>query len=83
MALLIGFCFFGVNLDQDGIQNIQGAIFIFITENTFPSMYGVLHVFPHEVSCSTYIKIETNLNKTYHYSSCLYFYEKTRMEFTE
>ncbi|XP_035706498.1 protein scarlet isoform X3 [Folsomia candida] len=49
MALLIGFCFFGVNLDQDGIQNIQGAIFIFITENTFPSMYGVLHVFPHEL----------------------------------
>ncbi|CAG7726011.1 unnamed protein product, partial [Allacma fusca] len=49
MALLIGLCYFGVKLNQMGIQDIQGAVFVFITENTFPSLYGVLHVFPHEL----------------------------------
>ncbi|CAL8147553.1 unnamed protein product [Orchesella dallaii] len=49
LAFLIGFCFFGVTLDQKGIQDIQGAVFVFITESTFPSMYGVIHVFPYEL----------------------------------
>ncbi len=50
LSFLIGFCYFGITLNQRGVQDVQGAIFIFITESTFPSMYGVIHVFPHEVS---------------------------------
>jgi len=49
LALIIGICFLGVQLNQMGIQGIQGAIFVFITENTFPCMYGVIHVFPTEL----------------------------------
>lgn len=37
-------------MTQQGIQDVQGAVFVFITESTFPSMYGVIHVFPYEVS---------------------------------
>lgn len=37
-----------IKLDQEGIQAINGCIFVFITENTFPIMYGVLETFPKE-----------------------------------
>jgi len=49
IALVIGVCFANVQLNQTGIQNIQGVLFVFITENTFPSMYGVLNIFPQEL----------------------------------
>jgi len=51
VASLIGLCFFdiGVSHTQVGIQNIQGAIFLFITESTYPIMYGIIHVFPLEM----------------------------------
>ena len=46
MALTIGACYANVKKNQEGIQNIQGVLFTFITENTFPSLYGVLNIFP-------------------------------------
>ncbi|XP_071536111.1 protein scarlet-like isoform X2 [Panulirus ornatus] len=49
MALLIGMCFTSIKLNQAGIQDIEGALFIFITESTFPSVYAVLNVFPQEL----------------------------------
>lgn len=49
IAFLIGICYTNVQLNQAGIQDIEGALFIFITENTFPSLYGVLNIFPQEM----------------------------------
>uniref|UniRef100_A0A2P2I4T6 Protein scarlet-like n=1 Tax=Hirondellea gigas TaxID=1518452 RepID=A0A2P2I4T6_9CRUS len=49
IALVIGACYSNVELNQAGIQNTQGVLFIFITENTFPSLYGVLNIFPQEL----------------------------------
>ncbi|KAK4290872.1 hypothetical protein Pmani_036256 [Petrolisthes manimaculis] len=49
MAFLIGICYTNVKLNQAGIQDIEGVLFIFITENTFPSVYAVLNVFPQEL----------------------------------
>lgn len=49
MALLIGMCYSGVEINQRGIQDIEGVLFIYITENTFPSVYAVLNVFPLEL----------------------------------
>lgn len=50
IALMAGFCYFGVGMgDQRGIQAVQGALFIFVTENTFAPMYSVLAVFPQEM----------------------------------
>ncbi|KAK3882732.1 hypothetical protein Pcinc_012937 [Petrolisthes cinctipes] len=49
IAILVGICYTNVKLNQAGIQDIEGVLFIFITENTFPSLYGVLNVFPQEM----------------------------------
>ncbi|ROT82616.1 ABC protein, subfamily ABCG [Penaeus vannamei] len=49
MALLIGVCYTNTYLNQQGIQDIEGVLFIFITENTFPSIYAVLNIFPLEL----------------------------------
>ncbi|KAG8229495.1 hypothetical protein J437_LFUL010070, partial [Ladona fulva] len=50
IAVMAGFCYFGVGMgDQRGIQAVQGALFIFVTENTFAPMYSVLAVFPQEM----------------------------------
>lgn len=44
---MAGLCFYGsVSLDQNGIQSVQGALFILITENTFAPMYSALTLFP-------------------------------------
>ncbi|KAK7069697.1 hypothetical protein SK128_025781 [Halocaridina rubra] len=49
IAFLVGICYTNVQLNQAGIQDIEGVLFIFITENTFPSLYGVLNIFPQEM----------------------------------
>ncbi|XP_075162328.1 ATP-binding cassette transporter scarlet [Haematobia irritans] len=47
MAIIIGLCFAGTTqLDQMGVQAVQGALFVMISENTFNPMYTVLNVFP-------------------------------------
>ncbi|VVD00448.1 unnamed protein product [Leptidea sinapis] len=46
---IAGLCFIGTaHLTQAGIQDVQGALFIIIAENTFSPMYSVLHMFPEE-----------------------------------
>ncbi|KAF4532327.1 hypothetical protein B566_EDAN003630 [Ephemera danica] len=49
IALMAGLCYVGTQLDQKGVQAIQGALFIFVTENTFTPMYSVLALFPQEM----------------------------------
>lgn len=47
MALVIGACFAGTTeLTQMGVQAVQGAVFVMISENTYHPMYSVLNVFP-------------------------------------
>jgi hypothetical protein len=46
---MAGLCYVGTQLDQRGVQAIQGALFIFVTENTFSPMYSVLALFPQEM----------------------------------
>ncbi|XP_026329157.1 protein scarlet [Hyposmocoma kahamanoa] len=49
IAFTAGLCFLGTaRLTQAGIQDVQGALFIIIAENTFSPMYSVLHMFPEE-----------------------------------
>ncbi|XP_045533767.1 protein scarlet [Papilio machaon] len=49
IALTAGLCFIGTaHLTQAGIQDVQGALFIIIAENTFSPMYSVLNMFPEE-----------------------------------
>ncbi|XP_063236425.1 protein scarlet isoform X2 [Bacillus rossius redtenbacheri] len=50
IGLMAGLCFTGsVAPSQLGIQSVQGALFILVSENVFSPMYSVLHTFPSEM----------------------------------
>lgn len=44
VAILIGVIYFGQHLDQDGVMNINGAIFMFLTNMTFQNIFAVINV---------------------------------------
>jgi hypothetical protein len=47
---MVGLCFAGTVLEtQSGIQSVQGALFMLVTENTFMPMYSTLAMFPLEL----------------------------------
>lgn len=44
VSLLIGVIYYGQQLDQDGVMNINGALFIFLTNMTFQNVFAVISV---------------------------------------
>lgn len=47
---MAGLCYIGTDsLTQSGVQSVQGALFILISENTFTPMYSTLALFPQEL----------------------------------
>ncbi|KAJ3643838.1 hypothetical protein Zmor_026524 [Zophobas morio] len=47
IALMVGLCYFGTNATTStGAQNVEGVIFLIVTENTFSPMYSILNEFP-------------------------------------
>lgn len=44
VSLLIGLIYYGQKLDQDGVMNINGALFIFLTNMTFQNVFAVISV---------------------------------------
>lgn len=44
VALLIGVIFYGQELTQDGVMNINGAIFLYLTNMTFQNVFAVINV---------------------------------------
>lgn len=57
---MVGFCFSALKYDQLGVQNLQGLMFILVTENTFPAMYGVLSLFPQVNSYTSSLLSESS-----------------------
>lgn len=49
VSLLIGVIYFGQRVDQDGVMNINGALFIFLTNMTFQNVFAVINVFCAEL----------------------------------
>nr|CAD7409451.1 unnamed protein product [Timema cristinae] len=50
IAVMAGLCFTGsIKNTQLGVQSVQGALFILVSENTFSPMYSVLATFPREI----------------------------------
>ncbi|KAJ8722907.1 hypothetical protein PYW07_004087 [Mythimna separata] len=49
VSILIGVIYFGQSLDQDGVMNINGAIFMFLTNMTFQNIFAVINVFCSEL----------------------------------
>lgn len=44
VSLLISFIFFNQRLDQDGVMNINGALFMCISNMTFQNVLAVINV---------------------------------------
>lgn len=44
VSLLIGIIFYGQVLDQDGVMNMNGALFLFLTNMTFQNVFAVINV---------------------------------------
>nr|WOD55115.1 ABCG transpoter Redboy [Hymenopus coronatus] len=49
IALLISLPYVGLTVDQTGIQNLQGLMYLVITETIFTYNYSVSHTFPKEI----------------------------------
>ncbi|KAK1124574.1 hypothetical protein K0M31_005951 [Melipona bicolor] len=49
VSLLVGIVYFNQRLDQDGVMNINGALFIFLTNMTFQNVFAVINVFCTEL----------------------------------
>lgn len=49
VAVVVGAIFLGQELNQDGVMNINGAIFLFLTNMTFQNVFSVANV-----SCDRY-----------------------------
>jgi hypothetical protein len=44
LASLVGVIYFGQELNQDGVMNINGALFIFLTNMTFQNVFAAIVV---------------------------------------
>ncbi|CAG7696963.1 unnamed protein product [Allacma fusca] len=49
LALLVGVIYLGQDNDQEGIMNINGALFLMLTNVTFQNVFGVVNVFAAEL----------------------------------
>lgn len=74
VAVLLGVVFFGQKLDQEGVMNINGAIFLLLTNMTFQNVFGVIHVFCLEVP------VFYRENENGMYTSGVYYWAKTFSE---
>jgi len=74
VALLLGIIFFGQNLNQEGVMNINGALFLLLTNMTFQNVFGVIHVFCLELPVF-YREHENGM-----YRTGVYFWAKTMAE---
>lgn len=49
IAFLIGLIFFQQQMNQEGVMNINGALFLFLTNMTFQNVFSVINVFCGEL----------------------------------
>ncbi|XP_014216362.1 protein white-like, partial [Copidosoma floridanum] len=49
VSILIGIVYLNQKIDQDGVMNINGALFIFLTNMTFQNVFAVINVFCTEL----------------------------------
>lgn len=46
---MLGFTFFRLSNDQTGIQNINGVLFLFLTNTSFSNMFSVINSFTSDI----------------------------------
>ncbi|CAG5130203.1 unnamed protein product [Candidula unifasciata] len=50
LGVVLGLVYLQLTVDQKGVMNINGAIFLLITNTSFSNMFGVVNSFPHELA---------------------------------
>ena len=68
MSLFLGIIYLDQELTQEGVMNINGALFLILTNMTFQNMFGVVNVFCVELP----IFLREHFNGMYRYEiNCL------------
>ena len=49
IAVLFGLIYLRLKVDQDGVQNINGVLFLLITNQSFSNLFPVINSFPAEI----------------------------------
>jgi Na+/H+-dicarboxylate symporter len=49
IAIMFGLIFLRIELNQKGVQNINGVLFLLITNASFGNLFGVINTFPTEI----------------------------------
>ncbi|CAF1125996.1 unnamed protein product, partial [Brachionus calyciflorus] len=49
IAIIFGLIYLRLDMNQEGVQNINGVLFLIITNASFSNMFGVLNSFPAEL----------------------------------
>lgn len=49
IAIMFGLIYLRSKLDQQGVQNINGVLFLLITNSSFSNIFGVVNSFPNEI----------------------------------
>jgi len=44
LSLMLGLIYLQLDTDQQGVQNINGVLFLMLTNMTFSNVFGVLNV---------------------------------------
>ena len=74
IGFLLGVIFIRLQLNQEGVQDIDGVLFLLITESSFANLYGVLDTFPSRVT----IFLREHQNRMYSVSN--FFFAQTICE---
>lgn len=53
---MVGTIFYGQKLTQDGVMNVNGAIFLFLTNMTFQNVFSVANVSQNSFSLMNFVK---------------------------
>jgi uncharacterized membrane protein (Fun14 family) len=60
IAIVLGVIYLGQEADQQGVMNINGALFLLLTNTTFQNMFAVVNVSQHffvpSISAPTYLQ---------------------------
>lgn len=71
VSILLGIIYLGQELTQEGVMNINGALFLIITNLTFTSLFGVVNVRKAFFMLIHFLNL--NLNFRYFALNCQYF----------
>ncbi|RZB77475.1 ABC transmembrane transporter white, partial [Asbolus verrucosus] len=79
IALIVGAIYFNQKLDQSGVMNINGVLFIFLTNMTFQNVFAVVNVKKLKVFCAE-LQVFLREHRNGMYRTDVYFLCKTLAE---